>query len=153
MKDFNTRQEIISLLNDVDRKGMSHVIAYLEESDYFTAHCHHHHRHKGGLAEHSLDVYHRMREMAPELPDESCKITALLHDLCTTHMEGYDNIENHRHGKRSVELLKTLGFELTEDEWVAISRHMHHVPAKEPNTYTQLWHTLYVCDKMSARGG
>ena len=153
MKEFNTRQKIISLLCDVDRKGMSHVIAYLEESDYFTAHCHHHHRHKGGLADHSLDVYYRMREMTPELPEESCKITALLHDLCTTHMEGYDNIENHRHGKRSVELLKTLGFELTEDEWVAISRHMHHVPAKELNTYTQLWHTLYVCDKMSARGG
>lgn len=151
MEESIIKQEIISLLSDVDREGIDNVIAYLNQSDYFTAHCHHHHRNEGGLAEHSLDVYHKMREMAPDLPDESCRIVALLHDLCTTRLEGYNKVKSHHHGQRSVELLKVLGFELTEDEWVAISRHMHHVPKEDLNEYTQLWHSLYLCDKMSAR--
>lgn len=144
------KTEIISLLSEIDRKGMERVIAYLDESDYFTTHCYHHHRYGGGLADHSLDVYHRMREAAPELPDESCRIAALLHDLCTTHLQGYNEVESHHHGKRSVELLKALGFELTEDEWVAISRHMHHVPTAEQNEQNMLWYYLHKCDKESA---
>lgn len=148
-----TKTEIISLLSDINREGISNVIAYLDKSDYFTAHCYHHHRYDGGLAEHSLGVYHEMRALAPELPDESCRIVALFHDICTSHMPGYDTVAHHHHGQRSVDLLDVLGLELHDDERLAISRHMHHVPAKEPNTYTQLWHTLYVCDKMSARGG
>ena len=150
-KSIAIKQEIISLLGEINRKGISNVIAYLNQSDYFTAHCHHHHRNEGGLAEHSLDVYHKMREKSPELPDDSCRIVALLHDLCTTHLEGYNEIGSHHHGQRSVELLKVLDFELTEDEWVAISRHMHHVPKEEINDNTQLWLSLYLCDKMSAR--
>lgn len=148
-----TKTEIISLLSDINREGISNVIAYLDKSDYFTAHCYHHHRYDGGLAEHSLGVYYEMRALAPELPDESCRIVALFHDICTSHMPGYDAVAHHHHGQRSVDLLDVLGLELHDDERLAISRHMHHVPAKEPNTYTQLWHTLYVCDKMSARGG
>ncbi len=148
-----TKTEIISLLSDINREGISNVIAYLDKSDYFTAHCYHHHRYDGGLAEHSLGVYHEMRALAPELPDESCRIVALFHDICTSHMPDYDAVAHHHHGQRSVDLLDVLGLELHDDERLAISHHMHHVPAKEPNTYTQLWHTLYVCDKMSARGG
>ena len=64
-----TKTEIISLLSDINREGISNVIAYLDKSDYFTAHCYHHHRYDGGLAEHSLGVYHEMRALAPELPD------------------------------------------------------------------------------------
>lgn len=88
---------------------------------------------------------------APELSEESCRIVALLHDLCTTHLEGYNEVERHHHGMRSVELLKALGFELTEDEWVAISRHMHHVPSDELSEETKLWYYLHLCDKGSAR--
>lgn len=145
-----TKQQILSLLGDVDREGMDRVIAYLEHSDYFTAHCHHHHRYKGGLADHSLGVYWTMRAFAPELPDESCRIVALLHDLCTTHLAEYDAIGYHHHGQRSVDLLEALGFDLHDDERLAIGHHMHNVPITEHSSETDLWHFLHFCDRRNA---
>ena len=106
----SSKSEIISLLSDINREGIGNVIAYLEHSDYFSTHPYHHHRFEGGLAEHSLGVYWEMRAFAPDLPDESCRIVALFHDLCTTHLEGYDAIGYHHHGQRSVDLLDALGF-------------------------------------------
>ena len=141
---------IISLLSDVNREGIGNVIAYLHQSDYFMVHCHHHHHYEGGLADHSLDVYRRMRNLIPDLPDESCRIVALLHDLCTSHLEGYDAIGHHHHGQRSVDLLDVLGFELHDEERLAISHHMHHVPAGSNQTNTKLWFCLHLCDRMSA---
>lgn len=147
-----SKTEIISLLSDVNREGISSVISYLHHSSYFTDHCYHHHRYEGGLADHSLDVYYRMREMDSELNDESCRIVALLHDLCTSHLPGYNEVGHHHHGQRSVELLDTLGMELHEDERLAISRHMHHVPKDEFSEQTRLWDCLHRCDTMSAKG-
>lgn len=147
-----TKQQIISLLSDINREGIGRVIAYLEHSDYFTARCHHHHRFKGGLAEHSLGVYWSMRAFAPHLPDESCRIVALLHDLCTSHMEGYDTIGRHHHGQRSVYLLDALEFDLHDAERLAICKHMHHVPSSDLNPETELWHFLHFCDHRNASG-
>lgn len=145
-----SKSEIISLLSDINREGMSNVIAYLDKSDYFIAHCHHHHRYEGGLADHSLDVYRKMRNLIPDLPDDSCRIVALLHDLCTSHLEGYDAIGHHHHGQRSVDILDALGFDLHDDERLAISRHMHHVPEAYNQENTKLWFCLHLCDRMSA---
>ncbi|MBO7051558.1 MAG: hypothetical protein J6W24_02725 [Prevotella sp.] len=131
---------------------MDNVIAYLERSDYFTTHCHHHHHYEGGLADHSLGVYWEMRASAPELPDESCRIVALLHDLCTTHLEEYDDIGHHRHGLRSVRLLEALGLTLSNEEHLAISKHMHHVPSAERGLLsTALWYWLHHCDRRNAK--
>lgn len=152
MMDENKKSEIISLLSDVNREGISSVISYLHHSDYFTAQCHHHHRYEGGLADHSLDVYRRMRDVAPELSDESCRIVALFHDICTSHMPGYNVVGHHHHGLRSLDLLDVLGLELHEDERIAISRHMHHVPSERLNEKTVLWNCLHKCDKKSAKG-
>ena len=145
------KTEIISLLSDINREGISNVIAYLDKSDYFTAHCYHHHRYDGGLAEHSLGVYHEMRALAPELPDESCRIVALFHDICTSHLPGYDAVAHHHHGQRSVDLLEVLGLELHDDERLAISHHMHHVPSAEQSERTKLWNYLHLCDRNNAR--
>lgn len=149
---ISTKQQVISLLSDINRKGMDNVIAYLERSDYFTTHCHHHHHYEGGLADHSLGVYWEMRASAPELPDESCRIVALLHDLCTTHLEEYDDIGHHRHGLRSVRLLEALGVTLSNEEHLAISKHMHHVPSAERGLLsTALWYWLHHCDRRNAK--
>lgn len=145
-----TKLQIISLLCDINREGIGNIIAYLEHSDYFSAHCHHHHRFEGGLAEHSLGVYWAMRTIAPDLPDESCRIVALFHDLCTTRLEGYDTIGCHHHGQRSVDLLDALGFDLHDDERLAICHHMHHVPPSNYNSRTELWHYLHICDRKNA---
>ena len=146
----SSKSQIISLLSDINREGIGNVIAYLEHSDYFSTHPYHHHRFEGGLAEHSLGVYWEMRAFAPDLPDESCRIVALFHDLCTTHLEGYDAIGYHHHGQRSVDLLDALGFDLHDEERLAISRHMHHVPQSELNSKTELWHYLHFCDHRNA---
>lgn len=145
-------EEIISLLEDTNREGIGNVIVYLLQSNYFTAHCHHHHRYEGGLADHSLDVYNKMRVLAPELPNESCRIVALLHDICTSHLEEFDSIGYHQHGQRSVALLDALGLELREDERLAICHHMHHVPVDKQSEETKLWQFLHICDHMSANG-
>lgn len=146
----SSKQEIISLLSDIEREGMGNVISYLVKSDYFTAHCHHHHRYKGGLADHSLGVYFEMIKMAPHLPDESCRIAALFHDLCTSHLEGLDEIGRHHHGQRSVDLLDVFGFELLNEERIAIANHMHHVPLSKMDETTELWHVLHTCDRKNA---
>ena len=148
---ISSKTHIISLLSDINRHGIGNVVIYLLQSDYFTAYCHHHHRYEGGLADHSLDVYQRMRELAPELFDESCRIVALLHDICTSRHEKYDNISHHHHGQRSVDLLDALGFDLHQEERLAISCHMHHVPQDELSEDTMLWHVLHLCDKQSAQ--
>lgn len=148
-----SKTEIISLLSDVNREGISSVISYLHHSNFFTAHCYHHHRYEGGLADHSLDVYQRMRAMDPELNDESCRIVAILHDLCTSHLSGYNVVGLRHHGQCSVELLETLGFDLHEDERLAISCHMHHVPTDKRSEQTKLWDRLHRCDSLSAKGG
>lgn len=72
----SSKQEIISLLGNIDREGMGNVITYMVRSDYFIAHCHHHHRYKGGLVDHLFGVYYEMIDMAPHLSDESCRIVA-----------------------------------------------------------------------------
>ena len=146
-----SKATIVSLLSDVNRKGISNVIAYLQQSDYFTAHCHHHHRYKGGLADHSLDVYQGMRILAPELSDESCRIVAFLHDICTTRLEGFDTIAHYHHGQRSVDLLDALGLDLQANERLAIRQHMHSVPLLQLSEETELWHFLHLCDKHSAK--
>ena len=150
MTSVSTKAEIISLLSDVNRDGISNVIAYLTNSNYFTARCYHHHRYTGGLADHCLSVYHEMRAMAPELSDESCRIAALFHDLCTSHLEGYDEVSRRRHGQRSVDILDVLGLELHEEERIAIANHMHHVPSSELNETTKLWQVLHTCDSKNA---
>jgi hypothetical protein len=43
-----------------------------------------------------------------------------------------------------------LGFDLHDDERLAISRHMHHVPPYELNEKTKLWHYLHFCDRRNA---
>lgn len=145
------KQEILSLVSDINRPGIGNVIAYLDQSDYFTMNCHHHHHYEGGLAVHSLEVYQKMRALSPDLPDESVRIVALFHDLCTTHLEGYDEIGRGHHGKRSVGLLDVLGFELHDEERTAICNHMHHVPTADLNEGTRLWHDVHLCDRQSAR--
>ena len=60
-----TREEIMSLLKEVERPGMDRVIWYLENSDFFRARCHSHHEFSGGLAVHSLGVYKGAKGQVP----------------------------------------------------------------------------------------
>lgn len=83
------KNEIVSLLLGTNRKGMTDLIAYMEQMNFFDAPCSgkYHLAKVGGLAEHSLNVYYIMRELAASLTvgtaitDETIIICALLHDL------------------------------------------------------------------------
>lgn len=80
-------EEIKELLCSTGREGMELLISYMEENGFFDAPCstRYHLAYKGGLAEHSLNVYTLMSKLKallyPELPEESVIICALLHDL------------------------------------------------------------------------
>ena len=86
---MSIREIIVSTLNSLERPGTDQIIKYLEESTFFTdpASCNEHNPYEGGLAAHSLNVYHildRNCSLHPELSkfQESVKIIGLLHDLC-----------------------------------------------------------------------
>lgn len=83
--------EITTLLEKVNRPGMSDLIEWLRSTDYFTAPAStkHHGAYVGGLAGHSLNVFDCLCVLNAELADnvqkvseDSLIIVGLLHDLC-----------------------------------------------------------------------
>ena len=140
----NNRTEIIELLRSTNRPGIDNVIAWLDtEPSFYEASGAriHHDNVKGGLAYHTLKVYHlakadwdsRDAAFKAKYPLESVIISALLHDVCKKDVYYIDadgnpkwNEENHRkgHGLRAVHLLEEHGLELTQDERMAIWWHM-----------------------------
>lgn len=88
---------IIDTLSRTGRNGIDAVLVKLDEMGFFEAPAstRFHLSCKGGLAEHSRNVYEaavllreqiitRKPEMETELPPESVAICALLHDVCKT---------------------------------------------------------------------
>ena len=89
------KERFKSILLATSRKGIGSVLSHLEESGFFDAPAstRFHLNRKGGLLEHSLNVYDsavalrsqvvRIRpELEGQLPLESVAIAALLHDTC-----------------------------------------------------------------------
>lgn len=84
------KEKIIRLLKDAKRDGMDNLIAWMEDNGYFTAPCStsHHLCKEGGLAEHSMNVFNIMDDLAIQLCNaehhdlvSSIIICALLHDI------------------------------------------------------------------------
>lgn len=144
---MDTKEEILALLHSVQREGMDNLIAYLEQSDFFTApastkyHC----NYKGGLAEHSLNVYHALLEITQDkgFNPDSLIICALLHDICKTYFYAVEmrNKKNENgqwvqepfytvkdemplgHGEKSVMIISEF-IKLSREELYAIRWHM-----------------------------
>lgn len=85
-----------SLLLSCNRDGMDKLMEFIRKSDFYTAPAstRFHNCHDGGLLEHSLNVYDCLMEklenktwyyQLEEIPKDSLKIIALLHDLCKVH--------------------------------------------------------------------
>lgn len=150
-----TKEEILSLLNDVKRPGIDKVMRYLNESTFFSAKCHTHHTFSGGLAVHSLGVYKEMKKLKTSFPEDTIRIVSLLHDICTSHHSYYDNMMRHHHGSRSVEMLKELGLVIKPEEEYAILKHMHRIDSipsfKTYNQSDMLRHYLHQCDHRDAK--
>lgn len=92
-----SKEKFTEILFSTERKGMDAVIAKLDESGFFDAPAssRFHLSCKGGLMEHSMNVYEaalfvreqiiqRRPELEEQLPLDSVAICALLHDTCKT---------------------------------------------------------------------
>ena len=122
-----SKENILALLQGINRPGIDNVIKYLQESTYFTARCHSHHQFGGGLAVHSLGVYYEFEQLNTGLPEDSIRIVSLLHDICKAHHPKYDHIGKGHHGYRSVKLINSLGFKFNTGEYYSIEKHMHRI--------------------------
>ena len=118
------KDTVISLLSEVNRKGVDNLIQFIEDSNYLTsATCYSHHKCSRGLMMHSLEVLDFMLKNNREgLPRESIILVALCHDLGKACLKGRKVGRGH-HPSRSVCILEKCGVELTEDERNAILYH------------------------------
>ena len=152
------KEEFIKLLKDIDRPGMDKLLEFLEKSDFFTAPAstRFHGAKEEGLLEHSLKVYEILEEKIKhspikiEIPEDSIRIIALLHDICKTNFYkiDYRNAKNslgvcekvpyytiedtipYGHGEKSVMMI-TEFIKITNDEKYAIRWHMGFTEPKE----------------------
>lgn len=112
---------IISILKQFNRPGTDALIEYLRASNYAEARCYSHHLYRGGLLDHSLEVYNLMMQHKGHLSEESVAICALLHDLGKSKCDGF--AVQGSHSDRSILILDKCGFILTDEERSAIRNH------------------------------
>jgi len=100
------KEVIVGLLGLVNRTGIKELISFLNESDFFRAPCSvkYHLAKRGGLAEHSLNVYNLLYEKVNRykinVPGDSIIICGLGHDLCKInfYQEGGDPCSEAQYG-------------------------------------------------------
>lgn len=98
MTPLDYKKKFIDIYNaKIKREGADKLLAFLEESDFFTAPAstRYHGSHPGGLCEHSINVYEclcdylkrpRVRELyGMNYSEETIAIVSLLHDICKTN--------------------------------------------------------------------
>lgn len=136
----------------IKRDGIVDLLRYVDlETDFFTAPAStkYHGNYKGGLLEHSINVYDALKKIVTlfpeiEISEESIAISALFHDLCKAnyYVESTRNVKDDAtgkwskvpyfttddqfpigHGEKSVILLMKY-MKLTDDEIYAIRWHM-----------------------------
>lgn len=107
------KEHYINLLKSTKRQGINNLIKYLESSDFFTAPASsvYHGSYKGGLLEHSLNVYNclmyeyeNIKDSDFEIPtitEDSLIIVSLLHDICKVncYVESTRNVKNEKTGQ------------------------------------------------------
>lgn len=145
-------QEFIEVFqNNIKRDGAAKLLAWLQESDFFTAPASSkfHGAYEGGLCYHSLNVYKRLRDMVAaekgdwaKVSSESIAIIGLLHDVCKVdfyrtemrnvkvdgkwEQQPYYAVDEklpYGHGEKSVYIVGSF-IRLTREEAMAINWHM-----------------------------
>lgn len=160
------KEEFLKIYNDnIKRDGADNFLNYLVKTDFFVAPAstRFHGSHEGGLLEHSLNVYHCLkdylsRERAKQVynmnySEETIALCALLHDVCKVNFykTDYRNAKNERgewekvpyytiddtlpygHGEKSVYIIS--GFmRLSREEAFAIRYHMGFSGIEDKNS-------------------
>lgn len=112
---------IIDILKTLDRPGIDRVIEFMQESDYAKASCYNHHKYQGGLVDHSIEVYDLMMSRRGKLPVQSIIVCAFFHDLGKAQKRGMNLRGSHE--QKSIKILDSCGFALTQEERSAIINH------------------------------
>lgn len=152
---MDSKEEFLEIFYDnIERDGAEKLLEWLEKSDFFTAPAStkRHNAFKGGLCEHSINVYKRFVKLltmeygenwSEKVNPESVAIMGLLHDVCKvdTYVEDYRNVKDENgywikkpyykvedhlpygHGEKSVYILSAF-IKLTREEALAINWHM-----------------------------
>lgn len=160
---MEAKEEFLEIFYDnIDRDGADKLLEWLERSDFFTAPAstRRHNAFKGGLCQHSLNVYKRFvkileseygQEWYKKVSPESVAIMGLLHDVCKvdTYVEDVKNVKvdgrweqkpyykledslPYGHGEKSVYILSAF-MRLTREEALAINWHMGEYDARVQN--------------------
>lgn len=155
MAEMSYKEEFIKIYKDnIKRQGADSVLAWLEDSDFFTAPAstRFHLAEETGLLQHSINVYKQLgneawiyeKKTGEKYSSESIAIVALLHDICKAnyYKKDYRNVKNSEgvwekapyytvddtlpcgHGEKSAIILLQLGLQLSVEEVAAIRWHM-----------------------------
>lgn len=141
---METKQKIEALLRETGAEGIEGLIEWLEKSDFYTAPAStkYHNAFDGGLAEHSLNVYHRFKDNLSRYPElkgilmREVILASLLHDLCKVNNYEFKKYKTKEggtygvthdfpagHGEKSViQAMKHI--KLTDREIILIRHHM-----------------------------
>ena len=167
--EINANKALIRhLLKSTNRAGMEKVLEYLDAKDFYAApsSSHRHHNWRGGLAQHSIDVFKTALSFDDALPADSVIITGLLHDIYKAGKYFIDSTGVIRkrtdhpkgHGRRSILLLQELGLTLTEDERLAIRWHAGGNSASEEDAadvekarLSPLWKAINRADTLNSK--
>ena len=155
MAEMSYKEEFTKIYKDnIKRQGADSVLAWLEDSDFFTAPAstRFHLAEETGLLQHSINVYKQLgneawiyeKKTGEKYSSESIAIVALLHDICKANFykKDYKNVKNsegvwekapyytvddtlpYGHGEKSAIILLQLGLQLSVEEVAAIRWHM-----------------------------
>ena len=154
---MNSKEEFIKIYKEnIHRDGADKLLDFLvgTHSDFFEAPAStkYHGSHEGGLCEHSVNVYHCLKDYLSrqrvkdtykmKYSDETIAIVALLHDICKTNIykKGFKNQKindkwekvptyefndemPYGHGEKSVYMIQPF-MKLSREEAFAIRYHM-----------------------------
>lgn len=136
----SNKEEILSLLKLIEREGKEELIKWLKNSDFFEAPAStkFHLSCKGGLAQHSLNVYKLLLEKNHKYKlgwsKDTVVICGLLHDICKVNFykKTHNSYKKYKvkdafplgHGEKSVFLVNKF-IPLTNAEALAIRWHMN----------------------------
>lgn len=151
---MDPKEEFLEIFYEIDRDGADKLLDWLEKSDFFTAPAstRRHSAYKGGLCQHSINVYKRLvklcemeygKDWQSKVNPESVAIIGLLHDVCKvdTYVEDFKNVKDedgvwrkkpyyriedslpYGHGEKSVYIISAF-IKLTREEALAINWHM-----------------------------
>lgn len=170
---MENKERFIELLRSTKREGIEDLIEWLETTDFYVAPAStkFHDNYKGGLLEHSLNVYDTLKDEVSNIMSKTEKIkinedtiilVALLHDLCKTNLYKveYRNTKNeygqwvkvpyyaiednepYGHGEKSV-MLASQFIKLTLEEMYSIRWHMGFTEGKEQYNYISATYNKY----------